>query len=46
MKTFTADDFVPLNDSPFRTTVSSIKESFDGVAADAAASTLLELRRE
>lgn len=46
MKTFTADDFVPLNDSPLRTTIGTVSSAFDGVAADLAASKLLELRQE
>ena len=46
MKTFTADDFVPLDDSPLQATINSVGNAFDGVAADLAASTLLELRRE
>jgi hypothetical protein len=46
MKTFTADGFVPLGDSPLQATISSIRNNFDGVAPDLAASTLSELRRE
>lgn len=46
MKTFTADDFLLLADSPLQATINSISDAFDGVAADLAASTLLELRRE
>jgi hypothetical protein len=46
MKTFSADDFIVLDDSPLHVTIGSISKAFDGIETDLAASTLLELRRE
>jgi len=46
MKSFTANDFIALDDSPLQDTVCSISGAFDGVAADLAVSSLLDLRHE
>jgi hypothetical protein len=46
MKTFAADDFIALDNSPLQATLGSISNAFDGVAADLAVATILELRRE
>jgi hypothetical protein len=46
MKTFTADDFVGLNESALPGTLEVITRSFEGISPDVAAATLLELRHE
>lgn len=46
MKTFTADRFIVLDDSLLPDSLGAIRGIFDGLSPDAAATTLLDLRRE
>ncbi len=46
MKSFTADDFIVLDESPLTDVIGSIRSGFDAAAGDGTASTLAELRRE
>ena len=46
MKTFTADDFIVLDHAPLPATIDSMRNAFDGVSADVAASSLTQLRHE
>jgi len=46
MKTFTADDFVVLDDAPLQGTLASIGKVLEGTSADLVASTIGELRHE
>ncbi len=46
MKTFTADRFIVLDDSPLPDSLDAVRDIFDGVSPDATAVTLFELRQE
>jgi hypothetical protein len=46
MKSFAADDFIPLEDSPLQSAIGSLGGAFDDVAAESVTSTLRELRHE